>query len=563
MSYLGVSVRLRGPCLGLCVLAALAGCLVDNKEYCETEGTPCKEGAGICRSNKCTASDAATGTGGRGGSGGKGGSGGAGGAPIDAGKETIGMSDIDATVEVPNRDALIPADVSGDAKGCATPDDCPPGMKLCVMSPAGGVCVSCVPPAPGALTPLYCDQNTKPYCEEYQCKGCHELAASPCNGATPKCNGQTGLCAECLTSADCADMARPICTAGKCTGCTTGTECAAKDPNNPACKAGGTCVGCSARSDCKPPTQACEMNKCVPCTTDAQCIDGMSPGLCLTDPDGKAGRCATDEESIFVGAGPGCSDTGKGATGMPFCSPQKAIGAVTATRRVIVIRGGGTAFDPMVVNPAGGNLPLYIVGTNDAVIAPGKAEAGLLVNQSVDVRVRSLTIRGGEQFGVRATGSAIIRLNRCLIINNRQGGLDVTTGAGYDVANCVFEANGANGPTAGAIGAARLGTPNMPRPARFRSSTLIDNVNGGVTCQDSMAVLTGLLLKGNDVNSGCAVVESCMGDPMFSPTRPYHLLDGSPARNKVNTGSAPWDDIDGEPRADASGKTDCGADDFK
>jgi hypothetical protein len=549
----------------LCALAALLGCVEVNKNYCEHENDSCTNAAGltgICRENLCDPGDAGSGSGGRGGSG-SGGRGGSGGSKpnLDA-LDGAGGSGGGMTFDANEVLDVITGDVLPDG-ACNTPADCPNGNKACLMTPTGGVCKPCVPPATGPAAPLYCEPN-KLFCVDNQCKGCQELGTNPCAAPTPLCNKDTGACAECLTSADCsADMTKPICTAGKCTKCGTGAECAAKDANNPACLPTGSCVGCGLPSDCKDPAApACVANKCVACTNDQQCVDrAAGPGLCITDPDGKAGRCATEEETIYVGT-TSCLESGKGTGGQPFCTVQKAVSAVSATRRVIVIRGGVSAFDPVVVNPAGGNMPLNIIGTGGAVIAPGRAEAGIVVSQNLDVRVRGLTIRGGEQLGVRAVGSATIRLNRCIIKDNRQGGLDVMGGAGYDVSNCVFEGNGANGATAGAIGAARLNATT--RPARFRSSTILNNVNGGINCGDSGARLFGLLMRGNEINPGCMLVESCSEDPMFSTTAPYHLTAGSTsARDMVSLGNAPWDDLDGDLRADGSAKTDCGADDFR
>jgi hypothetical protein len=91
---------------------------------------------------------------------------------------------------------------------------------------------------------------------------------------------------------------------------------------------------------------------------------------------------------------------------------------------------------------------------------------------------------------------------------------------------------------------------------------LLDNVNGTVACDGGLP-LVGLLVRGPNLFPGCVNTELCLDDPMFSPSNPYHLRAASPARNKVSTNNAPWDDIDGDLRADMTNLTDCGADDFR
>src|SRR5829696_2620286 len=79
------------------------------------------------------------------------------------------------------------------------------------------------------------------------------------------------------------------------------------------------------------------------------------------------GRCASDSEIIHVLNGPGCSASG-GTAAAPFCQSQDGINAVTATRRVLLLRGP-VALTPFTASPMG--APISIIGQSGASIAPG------------------------------------------------------------------------------------------------------------------------------------------------------------------------------------------------
>ena len=548
----------------------LAACTVDNPMYCDDGNDAvcaAKFGVGaVCVNNGCVASDV-----GKGGSGGRK-TGGAGGN-LDA----TGAGGVDGTGGTPGTGGtVVPNDVDasvdlGPPPECLMDVDCTaiPGRPVCVMNKCAACDVGKVAGCP----------VERPFCSATnQCVSCGEKKAEDpgiCQAPKSVCTNE-GWCAECATFTDCkADPLKPLCAgpanmAKSCTSCMTGggnEGCKTRDATKPVCLAAGNCEECSVSADC--PVAAnpiCVMSKCVPCTSDEQCaLRPGGPGVCLIEPDAKGGRCATEAETIYVGT-TGCSETNKGVATMPFCTTKKAIDAINKDRRVVVVRGGpfgGFAIDKSDKSGA----PIWIVGLknggNPAVINPG-IDAGIVISGvTVDVRLRGLTIRGSEDIGVRAEGNATVRLNRCILESNRRGGLSVTGGAGFDVSNTVFDRNGAGGTDAGALGGAWLSPPSNPRMGRFRASTVIDNVGSGINCTvPGTQSLVGVLLSGN-LAIGCKVpVESkTMGDPLFSPTQPYHLTDMSPCRGQLSAGNAPFDDLDGEIRS--AGQTDCGADQYK
>jgi hypothetical protein len=542
---------------GLALL--LAACTVENPTYCESDQACATKTPGtICVRNGCVTPDKATG-----GSGGGKASGGSGPALDASGAGGTGGS-LPPELDASSIDVEIDF---GPAPECAMDIDCAAvtGRNVCVM----GKCAAC-----DVGKTMLCPQE-RPFCSAAnQCVSCGEKQAEDpnvCKTQNKLCTID-GWCAECSTFSDCTDKSKPLCAgpanmAKSCTSCMTGggnDGCKARDVTKPVCLATGNCEECGVSADCPVPANPiCVQSKCVPCTSDDQCAGRPGgPGVCLIEPDAKGGRCATEAETISV-AKTNCSESKGGTAANPFCTPQKAIDAITKDRRVVVLAGG--PFEPFIIDKSGG--PIWVVGAkvgvNTGVVAPGSTAGIVVTGASTDVRLRTLTIRGGEDIGVRAEGSVTVRLNRCIVESNRRGGLSVTGGAGFDVSNTVIVRNGAGGTDAGALGGAWLAQPTGNRMGRFRASTVIDNVGTGINCTTvGSQSLVGVLLSGNVAN-GCKVpVESkTMGDPLFSPLQPYHLTDQSPCRGQLSAGNAPLDDIDGDLRS--AGQTDCGADQYK
>ncbi|HEY0713776.1 MAG TPA: right-handed parallel beta-helix repeat-containing protein, partial [Polyangia bacterium] len=423
-----------------------------------------------------------------------------------------------------------------------------------------------------------------------QCLGCGEAnrervdaggadAGTVCPVASPVCETTSGRCHECLVSTDCKDATKPICHEKKCVPCTMAgmppdpNACKNKSATLPACLTNGQCGECNGPAECpRLDAAGCFENKCVACTKDSDCKD-KGAQVCITDVDGKAGRCATVEETIFVAPPTGTCPTGpaggNGSAATPFCRVSDAIAMVSPTRRVVVLKGAGAStLDPIIVSSAS-PMALHIIGVADAngvrpIISPGGLP-GIHVNAGVEVRVRNVTINGGDRVGVAAEGNATIRLNRCIVTNNMGGGFSATQGAGFDVSNTVFANNGAALIGAVTFSGAYLGTPMGNRTRRFRFNTIVNHAMGpGVVCADNATDVSGLLTYMNSIGDvvQCRVT-NCMisGNPQFNATRPYHLTQGSPAVNKVPRASAPPDDLDGEARTDAD--SDCGADEFQ
>lgn len=492
--------------------------------------------------------------------------------------DSIGPSNVDvlppADAPVPDSDPVDLKPEAPEVGECSTDNECVGSDKFC----RDNKCRPC--DAAGALRPS-CPSD-RPYCSKaFECLRCNlaemDFGGPVCMGATPFCNAELGNCVQCLDSKSCMG-ATPICSTAKtCVGCGSPMPpppapveqaCALRDPALPGCKQDGTCVECAKHTDCKAPDKpACNptTNKCEPCTSDQQCAErGGGPGICLLDPDGRNGKCATEEQTVYVmNKKPGCVDAGPGAAATPFCEPARAVATVKGSKRVMLLKGPdafkGFRISGSVMMP---KEPIWIVGVGGAVLVGGlDPGVGLAIGpEEMDVRVRSLEIRNSEREGVLVTGNATVRLNRVVLTGNRVGGLRTMAEAGFDVANSVFDSNGTGDLINSPFGGVQLQAPRSGRPGRFRLNTVINNANGGVTCFSGIP-LTGLLVFGNTI-SGCQVDpnNSRIGlPPDFADG--YHLRETAPCREAVPAGSAPADDLDGQLRD--GNNVDCGADEWK
>src|SRR6185436_16742661 len=377
----------------------------------------------------------------------------AGGRACDIDTNTCVIADAAAVADAPADLAPdLPRD-SGDAPGsCATEDDCQ-------RSGAGPTCV----------------RGT--------CKRCQ--GANDCK-TSQFCAVDAGRCVECTETEGCLDTpASPICVENKCAPCPSDQACADKYPALPACdKSGGACVECTVDKHCSAPgrpicdTQA---GKCVACSSDLQCANKAGPGhvgICLFHQDG---RCAADDEVIHVQNGPGCSMVSNigGTAAMPFCFSQDGINAVTASKRVVLLRG------PDALTPWSGlfqGTPVTVVGQLNATIAPG-AFVGIRISGG-EVYLRGMTVAGSTQTGILVENGAVLRMDRCTVMGNR-GGLLVLS-SGFAVANSVFAANkGALVPMSPTTYAGVYLKSAFNKPTVFRNNTIVDNEAIGLLCAEA------------------------------------------------------------------------------
>jgi hypothetical protein len=227
------------------------------------------------------------------------------------------------------------------------------------------------------------------------------------------------------------------------------------------------------------------------------------------------GRCASDAETIYVQQTTGCStaaDPAGGTAAVPFCGLDKAAAALSASRRLLVVRGTvqGTAW---TLQGATGDAQVSIVGQQGAVVAGG-ASPGLRIISS-DVFVRDLVVRRSEQIGLSASAGSTLRLSGVAVENNGGGGISIDASA-FEIVNVRVTGNGPG--TAGPVtwGGILLQSTATTGPRRLERTTIQNNNGPGVSCTASVDAVA-VSLSGNastDATPICGIT-SC-GAPSAS-----------------------------------------------
>jgi hypothetical protein len=408
--------------------------------------------------------------------------------------------------------------------------------RLAIAFTAAVVAVAC---NPKSLRPGYCHTNADCRTDE-RCSTktfmCERADGSVEDGRDGGDAADADAKPYCKTNGDCADGGANVCQmdGGMCVECLEDSHCAAKSVNTP----------------------ICEARTCRACKTDNECPE---PEVCLSD-----GHCATSGEVIFVEfSASGCPSADGSATN-PYCSPNDAVGQLADGRNVIVIRGA--AADRMILNTVG--IAPVVIGKNNASIAATAATAiqvssdsalirDLLVTggtaatskgiiaagSSTTLTLVNVTLNLGSGLGIQADTGAELVMDRCTVTNNSVGGL-LINGAGYDIQNSIFAANG-------------YGVQfNAPKgPSQFRFNTIVGTV--AAFCElTNPQMLSDSIVVG--ANTNCVLPNTVTTMPAFKATPPYRLSAaiGCP---QTPVAPLPTHDIDGDPRL---APLDCGADQF-
>ena len=248
------------------------------------------------------------------------------------------------------------------------------------------------------------------------------------------------------------------------------------------------------------------------------------PGVCMSHTDG---HCATNTEVLYVKPVTGCDDNGSGTNTVPFCSPQRAIAATTASKNVVVIRKGTV---PLVNWTFAGATPTTVIGQGGAAIGPG-AGIGIAVI-SGSLYLRGLGVSGMLDVGVSVAAGATIKMDGCIVTTNN-GGLSVN-GGGFEINNSVFADNAAAA-TPVAFGGVYL-KAGVGTPKQFRNNTVYANAGPGLVC-DGVYPVRGLLVMNNvggqitacDFADLSSFVGTTPQNAHFdtAPGRAYHLTSES------------------------------------
>jgi hypothetical protein len=363
-------------------------------------------------------------------------------------------------------------------------------------------------------------------------------------------------CVECLASADCKDLKKPVCDTkvNRCVECVgVGTECTSITfVGRPVCDgANQKCVGCTNDTQCMDKTPVCDLTKkeCRPCAADSECKTG--PGVCV-DWDG---HCAAATEVVTLQGGAGC------APAAPlYCKASDASNALSALRPILLVKGPApvSGIEP----PAGAAAQILIVGKGGANVNVGSADpAAIHLTGAAEFWVRDIAASGGT-VGILAESAKLVHINRCTVSSNGQGGIK-TVSSGFDITNNIIANNMAGSDTGGVgFGGVRLGDLPVGGTARFDNNTVVANQSYGVSCKTAQDISTSILsgnLAGESI--GCTGTACCgTGDPMLDGSN--HLRTGSPCIDKLTASSmSVTTDIDGA-RRPVGAKLDCGADEF-
>lgn len=286
------------------------------------------------------------------------------------------------------------------------------------------------------------------------------------------------------------------------------------------------------------------------------------------------GRCATSAEAVYVSyVHQPCLNSptqgGGGTPAAPFCDLATAL-ASAGNRQLFILRGNPIAGGATVQSA----LPISIIGQQDGLIFATRQQPGLVVIDS-DVYIRGLQIFGDptSTIGIVVQGAGSIRLDGVTIALMPRGGLRVSSPAGYDIINSIFDTNGGTPDDSGLfVGGAYLGKPDSARPHRFAFNTVTGNKGGtGVNCASGSQSLDASLLAANMNAAGVVDFATCTLAPTskaFGGDSPglktARRLNGiSECRNFVSAPppGAPDHDIDGLSRPH-EGFYDCGASEY-
>ena len=369
---------------------------------------------------------------------------------------------------------------------------------------------------------------------------------------------------ECASSMSCSKVDKPFCDTtldyGTCRECRLDVECAGRAGKlkcNSADPLKGQCGECNVSADCGDAAKpVCQAHVCRPCVQDSEC---SGPGICL---DHLGGRCAKEEEVLYVEAKIGCGGTigEKGTKQNPFCSPADAIAeSIAASTRRVIVLGGTKDLASFKVSLAAGES-LTIIGKGPAIV-DGAGRPGVeLVSGSL--YLRGVTVKNGfAKAGIVADGeSSMLYLLRSVVQDNADGGIIISNKAAFTIRDTLVTGNGtANSSLTSGI---FVGGDQIQVSKRVLQNVSVINNKGivpEVTCL-SQITASGLLAFRSLVEqiSDPCVVANCCAKPKFNAA--FKLQNSSePACFDKVPASQNTLDVFGQLRLDVG---DCGADEL-
>lgn len=176
-----------------------------------------------------------------------------------------------------------------EAISCGTSEACSETTGKCEPLPACGVGQACDAGACIDSVCSTCDANIVCTAGYTSCDGltgrCGTCRSSAdCSAPTPVCAGAAG-CAECVSDSDCPSAAPRCGVTRKCGVCATDAECA----SGQRCHGGRCAERCLSQTSCTGATPACNAYGCEQCATSADCAatEACYWGACHPAPAGE------------------------------------------------------------------------------------------------------------------------------------------------------------------------------------------------------------------------------------------------------------------------------------
>lgn len=268
-----------------------------------------------------------------------------------------------------------------------------------------------------------------------------ETSSAPdSSGSSPTTEGSSTTTAGCVDDRECTAES-PFCEMGTCLKCSQSVDpdgaCASRDPDLPLC-IDDACVQCSERdaTHCSGTVPICDVDThtCVGCTRHEQC-EGSACHL-------QDGSCLPLDLVYHVdGAAPDCNGA-DGSEAQPFCTIAEAMAEIgPGARGTVRIAATATPYlEPISITadrivalvPWGDAAPvLDVVGVGSTIVVDGAV-----------AYLWQLRLEGNTMAPAMDLTSAIVWIDRTVVVQNPGGGLTLADGTELHVVNSVIGAGG-------------------------------------------------------------------------------------------------------------------------
>ncbi|MCU1279968.1 MAG: putative cell wall binding repeat 2-containing protein [bacterium] len=345
--------------------------------------------------------------------------------------------------------------------------------------------------------------------------------------------------------------AAPVCSAAQvCAPCSppgASTDCNMYHQGTPLCGPAGGCVECLTKDNCDMIHKTCSpMNTCVACVNNADCTSG----LCT------AGMCADKATLLYVNnaTGAGCSDSGPGSFGMPFCTVQKGLNAAAMAGKTVIVFSGTYAENVQASTTlnGGNDYVATAIGVGTPVVKPPATgvvlsvggTAGKQVTVSFDgftfdgstvtdgsngvacnggpgntfgktiVTINHSLIKGASGIGLAALADCTVNLDADSFVGDKGGAIKSDT-CDLALTNLLIHGNGTSGAGGSSFGGILFAAIGEAGKTNLFNMTVVNNVAAptanasGILCLAAPTTVANTLVLGNtgpatEISPGCS-----------------------------------------------------------